>query len=1570
MFASFEIPAAQNMSQTEVDLACCGIPFPSVLPEDPAELSSLAALRRRRLSAKEPRRNSYQFNRRSSAQLELLGYDPPGTSFPSWSPEEPSSLEEKVVQIHDVSPKSPCCLATNNQTDLLPGPGTLASIVDISSESEGEASSPKEPTINVSKPTVPENRREQEENEENETNAVATSPDGRYLKFNIEIGRGSFKTVYKGLDTETTVEVAWCELQTRKLTKAERQRFSEEVEMLKGLQHPNIVRFYDSWKSTVKGQICIVLVTELMTSGTLKTYLKRFKEMKLKVLQRWSRQILKGLHFLHTRSPPIIHRDLKCDNIFITGPTGFVKIGDLGLATLKSASFAKSVIGTPEFMAPEMYEEKYDEAVDVYAFGMCMLEMATSEYPYSECQNAAQIYRKVTSGMKPDSFYKVKVPELKEIIEGCIRMNKNERYTIQDLLEHSFFQEDTGVHVELAEEDDGVKPALKLWLRMDDTKKLHGKYKDNNAIEFLFELYKDIAEEVAQEMVVLNFVCEADYKLVSKAIRDRVLAIKRKREKVRRAQEDLKKKEEEKQKNILKLLEQLRGPQSSSTVLTSDATSVATTLPTNTDSSDLISSGTFLPEPEEPEADQHHPFNFRHTCYSSATSDCETDGYLSSSGFMEPVDGPQMLSSDISLEDLNSPPSNQPEMCFPGSIAVRVDTEHLPSQRLPSEITSPVDSYASDVASGLSDGCEGLSAGEKSIRSPVRKTAAKLLRRKSRSRLRIINISDKSDRVVECQLQTYNNKMVTFKFDLDGDNPEDIAAVMVNNEFIMPSEMESFTNRIRDIIYRVETLLKKDTNGDREDDGETLPTSSMSSVPPNLQADIQLQELSRSFSSSSLSDLIGTSPSKGMHSPAYLHQSSPVLDNDVFSPSGPLCMESHLPGSPLAGSRTWPSFENPSSPALPFSTNYSMPTSQSYPPAAFSSLQVANYLSSLPQHMMPSSSTANSMFPNVMGNAASHQNTLQHMLNSGMVPQNMNNPMPALASNTQTGTQWSTTAPMFSLANVLSLAMSMAQTLLPVASPATSQPQGIPPGGPIFSQPMSGHIQPPLIYPTSFSQPQSPVKDGYSAQGTHFYPGPAHANGMFIQNVPGQNFSTMGGGFSQPLTPQEPAPPIGMFAQQVPHMNMPGYQMQFAQQTEVPTSPRVAQDFPVLHPVLASKVYTSPLGDQITETTGSVVGQTMITPVQPIASQCGFQSPVVSMNAQLLTNPGKEIQQKVVGRFQVTTTKDSTESSSGWNSCNSQDVSLNSDTKSQDTTPELYETASSDTDISTDEGTEGNFSDPETFSPSSSANKAMSNKTCSCSESEAPSNERTGTDNDNREELTPVSNAFDTDGICPCVLNTNLDSDNVCHNNVMIEANRQSSFALDADVIMDNKDIIAVDDRKDMDSSDEDKEKTPQQISTVQVWLHYTRGVSYISSDDSESEDEEIFEELQQLRQKHMSEVQVLQALQKKEIEELYYRMGKVPPPGIVSPAAMLSSRQRRLSKGSFNQSRRNSLQRLDLLSATGIIRKNSLGGSSSGSQEQRSNKGVTFSGDVTRMITTGGFHNETCDHDEKGKVK
>ncbi|XP_032503087.1 serine/threonine-protein kinase WNK1 isoform X6 [Phocoena sinus] len=558
---------------------------------------------------------------------------------PQRSPPEPQREETLTPAAAHVAQQPPAAAAAAAPGEpVAAGPAAASAPGSAGRDRQvaqpGHAGSKEEPPSSRSgsgggsaKEPQEERSQQQDDIEELETKAVGISNDGRFLKFDIEIGRGSFKTVYKGLDTETTVEVAWCELQDRKLTKSERQRFKEEAEMLKGLQHPNIVRFYDSWESTVKGKKCIVLVTELMTSGTLKTYLKRFKVMKIKVLRSWCRQILKGLQFLHTRTPPIIHRDLKCDNIFITGPTGSVKIGDLGLATLKRASFAKSVIGTPEFMAPEMYEEKYDESVDVYAFGMCMLEMATSEYPYSECQNAAQIYRRVTSGVKPASFDKVAIPEVKEIIEGCIRQNKDERYSIKDLLNHAFFQEETGVRVELAEEDDGEKIAIKLWLRIEDIKKLKGKYKDNEAIEFSFDLERDVPEEVAQEMVDSGYVCEGDHKTMAKAIKDRVSLIKRKRE-----QRQLVREEQEKRKQEESSLKQQGEQQSSASQAgAQQPPSTCTGGPAASTTSASVSTQV---EPEEPEADQHQQLQHQPPGV-SVLSDGTVDSGQGSSVFTE-----------------------------------------------------------------------------------------------------------------------------------------------------------------------------------------------------------------------------------------------------------------------------------------------------------------------------------------------------------------------------------------------------------------------------------------------------------------------------------------------------------------------------------------------------------------------------------------------------------------------------------------------------------------------------------------------------------------------------------------------------------------------------------------------------------------------------------------------------------------------------------------------------------------------------------------------------------------------
>nr|XP_025043811.1 serine/threonine-protein kinase WNK2 isoform X2 [Pelodiscus sinensis] len=864
--------------------------------------------------------------------------------------------------------------------------------------------------------------------------AVSTSPDGRFLKFDIELGRGSFKTVYKGLDTETWVEVAWCELQDRKLTKIERQRFKEEAEMLKGLQHPNIVRFYDFWESCVKGKKCIVLVTELMTSGTLKTYLKRFKVMKPKVLRSWCRQILKGLLFLHTRTPPIIHRDLKCDNIFITGPTGSVKIGDLGLATLKRASFAKSVIGTPEFMAPEMYEEHYDESVDVYAFGMCMLEMATSEYPYSECQNAAQIYRKVTCGVKPASFEKVTDPEIKEIIGECICKNKEERYEIKDLLSHAFFAEDTGVRVELAEEDHGRKSSIALRLWVEDPKKLKGKPKDNGAIEFTFDLEKETPDDVAQEMVESGFFHENDVKIVAKSIRDRVALIQWRRERIWPIIQS-------EDRQVSECLEKLKVPQ---------AQQVQVTYLSHTGQQTLS-------EIEEPEADQHL---FQHNLPTSVTSVASDSTFDSGQGstvysdsqssqqsviysslpdsippaiqrvyspplsesqalpqslqqlghyqqpsgpglpvvqatpavvsqrpqhyqepamtfpVIQPITGaslqmgpsqpvlasqqqsmpqqaplPQVLASQpvcavqpaahvlpqyqtqpsqvaatstpltplqiSTVQQLPHVPSSQiighpsygleigpqvpvipvqpsivmppplqlqPEILPPclgpenlsqlhGNLAAASATMPidygLPLQpigllQLQPDLSQPLgqqapysaiqsvtestqeehaiqekqqtltlssESYMSpDIASGkdMSDSFEGAIGSGKQEGKPSKKhkksTRIRSRQEKSsRPKLTILNVCNTGDKMVECQLETHNHKMVTFKFDLDGDAPEEIAIYMVDNEFILQTEKETFIEQMKDIIDKAEDMLSEDTEGERSSDQGTSP---------------------------------------------------------------------------------------------------------------------------------------------------------------------------------------------------------------------------------------------------------------------------------------------------------------------------------------------------------------------------------------------------------------------------------------------------------------------------------------------------------------------------------------------------------------------------------------------------------------------------------------------------------------------------------------------------------------------------------------------------------------------------
>lgn len=263
-------------------------------------------------------------------------------------------------------------------------------------------------------------------------------PTSRYGRFKEILGKGATKTVYKAFDEVLAIEVAWNQVKLNCVFRSpeELQRLYSEVHLLKSLSHNSIMRFYTSWIDPDRKTLNFI--TEMFTAGSLREYRQKYKRVHLQAIKDWARQILEGLAYLHSHNPPIIHRDLKCDNIFINGNLGQVKIGDLGLAaTLSDSQHAHSVIGTPEFMAPEMYEEDYNELVDIYSFGMCILEMLTSEYPYSECSNPAQIYKKVTSGKLPKAFYQIECAEAQRFVGKCLEKAVS-RPSAKDLLMDPF----------------------------------------------------------------------------------------------------------------------------------------------------------------------------------------------------------------------------------------------------------------------------------------------------------------------------------------------------------------------------------------------------------------------------------------------------------------------------------------------------------------------------------------------------------------------------------------------------------------------------------------------------------------------------------------------------------------------------------------------------------------------------------------------------------------------------------------------------------------------------------------------------------------------------------------------------------------------------------------------------------------------------------------------------------------------------------------------------------------------------------------------------------------------------
>jgi len=269
--------------------------------------------------------------------------------------------------------------------------------------------------------------------------------DNRYHRMKKFLGKGAFKEVFLGFDTVDQQDVAWNVVDLSKVTsESQIEKIKGETKILKSLKHNHILRFHDTWMADDR----LIFITDLMRDGSLLEYIMN-RDIALKTVKRYCRQILDALTYLHhgvgDPPKPVIHRDLKCDNIFIDAQANRVVIGDLGLSTTFGETrnpnqVGQSVVGTPEFMAPEMYEEKYDEKVDIYAFGMCVLQMVTKKYPYQECRNLHQVYKKVTERKLPDALNTVRAKSVKDFIILSTKFVPEMRPTADQLKDHPFLR--------------------------------------------------------------------------------------------------------------------------------------------------------------------------------------------------------------------------------------------------------------------------------------------------------------------------------------------------------------------------------------------------------------------------------------------------------------------------------------------------------------------------------------------------------------------------------------------------------------------------------------------------------------------------------------------------------------------------------------------------------------------------------------------------------------------------------------------------------------------------------------------------------------------------------------------------------------------------------------------------------------------------------------------------------------------------------------------------------------------------------------------------------------------------
>eukprot|EP01129_Flabellula_baltica_P006549 TRINITY_DN2463_c0_g1_i1.p1 TRINITY_DN2463_c0_g1~~TRINITY_DN2463_c0_g1_i1.p1 ORF type:complete len:502 (+),score=100.24 TRINITY_DN2463_c0_g1_i1:65-1507(+) len=271
------------------------------------------------------------------------------------------------------------------------------------------------------------------------------SPDERYVRVQL-LNRYTYKDEYFCIDRLRGSEVIWNEYHS---CNVDEDRVSRELKILSALNHVNLISHLGNWVDDRNVAVC---VTE-KTSGTLAGLIANSRSSRF-VIRSWCVQILLGINYLHERG--IVHRDISLDNIFYAHD-GRLKIGNLGLATILKDRTTSSIAETNyRYLAPEQLENSYNELVDIWAFGMCVLGIVSTSKPYGGIPEGV-VLKMLAKGELPKDCIKIKNEGLLGFLLCCLAPQE-ERWSSEKLLSHSFLlsnpEEDRRLYFELREENE------------------------------------------------------------------------------------------------------------------------------------------------------------------------------------------------------------------------------------------------------------------------------------------------------------------------------------------------------------------------------------------------------------------------------------------------------------------------------------------------------------------------------------------------------------------------------------------------------------------------------------------------------------------------------------------------------------------------------------------------------------------------------------------------------------------------------------------------------------------------------------------------------------------------------------------------------------------------------------------------------------------------------------------------------------------------------------------------------------------------------------------------------------